>query len=221
MSRAGGKPGKGGRAVTPDEAALWDYATRTLAPVKAKSRVRHGEREEEAEEVRPAPLTPVSKAPPSKSAAPRPGKAPPAAKLPPAPKPAAAKSAPPLADFDRRKARRIATGRVDIEARIDLHGMRQSDAQHQLRAFLRACHAQGYKTVLVITGKGGEPRRGDYMMDMADESGRSPRGVLRRSVPGWLAHPDLRAIVVGYTEASIRHGGEGALYVQLRKREKV
>jgi DNA-nicking Smr family endonuclease len=44
------------------------------------------------------------------------------------------------------------------------------------------------------------------------------RGVLRRNVPRWLAEPDLRSIVVCYTAAAASHGGEGALYIQLRRR---
>jgi phosphoribosyl-ATP pyrophosphohydrolase len=120
----------------------------------------------------------------------------------------------PLADFDRRQARRIATGKLEIEARIDLHGMRQSDAAARLRAFLFDAHARGLKTVLVITGKGGEAPRGDYM---AESFGEKVRGVLRRSVPGWLDGPELRTVVLGYTTAGVRHGGEGALYVQLRR----
>ena len=121
---------------------------------------------------------------------------------------------PPLADFDRRKARQIASGKIEVEARIDLHGLRQRDARARLRAFLFAAHAKGHKTVLVITGKGGE--------EPADASaalmGERQRGVIRRSVPHWLEEPDLRAVVLSYTQAGPRHGGAGALYVQLRKR---
>jgi DNA-nicking Smr family endonuclease len=36
-------------------------------------------------------------------------------------------------------------------------------------------------------------------------------------VPQWLAEPEFRTIVLSYTAASIRHGGEGALYVRLRR----
>ena len=75
--------------------------------------------------------------------------------------------------------------------------------------------------VLVITGKGG----GGWMESSTDrferfvhEGGRE-RGVLKRKVPFWLDQPELRAIVVGYTTAHVRHGGEGALYVQLRRRK--
>jgi DNA-nicking Smr family endonuclease len=40
--------------------------------------------------------------------------------------------------------------------------------------------------------------------------------VLRKNVPLWLAEPELRAIVVSFTTAAVPHGGEGALYIQLR-----
>ena len=75
----------------------------------------------------------------------------------------------------------------------------------RLRAFLRDAHANGHRTVLVITGKG-------------KLGAESDRGVLRRQVPQWLALPEFRALVVGFEEAHIGHGGEGALYVRLRRR---
>jgi DNA-nicking Smr family endonuclease len=120
----------------------------------------------------------------------------------------------PLANFDRRAVRQIASGKVSIDARLDLHGMRQRDAHARLRAFLLDAQARGCRTVLVITGKGGESTQQDHL---ARAMGEVPRGVLRRGVPQWLEEPDLRAIVLSYTSASVRHGGEGALYVQLRK----
>ena len=129
--------------------------------------------------------------------------------------PAKAKSRPPvpLAEFDRRKVRQIASGKIEVEARIDLHGSRQRDAHARLRSFLLAAHATGHKTVLVITGKGGE----EPADALGSLMGERQRGVIRRSVPHWLEEPDLRAVVLSYTQASPRHGGAGALYVQLRK----
>src|SRR5262249_52548387 len=118
-------------------------------------------------------------------------------------------AAPPLADLERRKVRQIASGKTAIDARIDLHGARQGDARSRLRGFLFDAHARGCGTVPVITGKGGSGETDR----LAPLMGEAQRGVLRRSVPVWLAEPDLRAIVLGYTEAGTRHGGAGALYV--------
>jgi DNA-nicking Smr family endonuclease len=201
MSRSG-KSGDGRRAVTADEAALWDHATRALAPVKAKPRV-----------TKTVPAAPAGSAQPELPKRPA-GNDPPKAAPRPAPSSPRPRPTPPLADLDRRHTRRIASGRVEIDARIDLHGLRQSDAHMRLRAFLLDAHARGHKTVLVITGKGGEAQKGDYM---ADSFGQPRRGVLRRNVPAWLDEPELRTVVVGYTTAGVRHGGEGALYVQLRR----
>lgn len=127
--------------------------------------------------------------------------------------PARAKS-PPLADFDRKAVRRIRSGRIEIDARLDLHGMRQDEAHRALVGFLAGSHARGLKWVLVITGKGRATRDG-FGSDAALHGG-GETGVLRRNVPRWLAEPDLRPIVVSYTTAAIHHGGEGALYIQLR-----
>src|SRR5205823_13803460 len=88
---------------------------------------------------------------------------------------------------------------------LDLHGHYQDEAFHALRAFLARAQRDGMRFVLVITGKGGI------------ESQSGARGVLRRMVPLWLRSPELRQLVVGFDEASHRHGGGGALYVRLRR----
>lgn len=113
------------------------------------------------------------------------------------------KRAPPsLSPLDRRVKQRVARGKEPIEGRLDLHGFTQSEAHGELLRFLRAKAARGARMVLVITGKG----RGD-----------GERGVLKRQVPLWLGLPEFRALVVGFEDAHITHGGEGALYVRLRR----
>lgn len=119
--------------------------------------------------------------------------------------PQAKSAAPPpqLASLDRRTRQKIARGRHEIEGRLDLHGHTQAEAHAALLRFLRMSQAKGRKLVLVITGKG---LRGDR-----------DSGVLRRQVPHWLALPEFRSLVVGFDRAGAAHGGEGALYVRLRK----
>lgn len=121
---------------------------------------------------------------------------------------------PPLADFCKRKERKISRGREEIEARLDLHGMRQVEAHIALRRFLVSCYEKGHRTVLVITGKGAPGRQRD---DEHGFLGRPETGVLRRNVPMWLAEPQLRQIVVSFTSAAVHHGGDGALYIHLRR----
>jgi DNA-nicking Smr family endonuclease len=115
---------------------------------------------------------------------------------------------PPLTAVERKTLKGLRRGAIAVEGRIDLHGMRQEEAHFALLGFLRRAQQKGQALVLVITGKGGAPRRDD-------EYGE--RGILRRMVPHWLSLPDLRGIVLGFEEAAQHHGGSGALYVRLRR----
>ncbi len=121
-------------------------------------------------------------------------------------------SAPPPEPFDARAAKRIARGHREIEARLDLHGLRQQDAHAVLRRFLARCQADGLRHVLIITGKGRSDRGEERDFWTAEE-----RGVLRRLVPHWLCEPAMRLHVVSFTESAMKHGGSGALYVTIRK----
>jgi DNA-nicking Smr family endonuclease len=120
--------------------------------------------------------------------------------------PATTAKSPALSPLDRRFKQRLARGRNAIEARIDLHGMTQHEAHAELLRFLRRAQADGKKIALVVTGKGN--RSGEASNE---------RGVLRRQVPLWLALPEFRALIVGFDEAHVSHGGQGALYVSLRR----
>jgi DNA-nicking Smr family endonuclease len=117
----------------------------------------------------------------------------------------------PLAPFDRRLKQRVARGRDAIDARIDLHGMTQRQAHTALTGFLHQAQASGARVVLVVTGKGaGKNEHGEH----------NERGVLRRQVPLWLALPEFRHFIVGFEEAHASHGGQGALYVRLRRAKR-
>lgn len=107
---------------------------------------------------------------------------------------------PPPDLIEPRRHRRLVRERDVIEARIDLHGMTWDIARASLESFLRRAQLQGHRAVLVITGKG-----------------RLSDGILRRSVPDWLAAPGVREMVAGVSPAARRHGGEGALYVALKR----
>lgn len=204
-------PGSRNRHLSDEDTHLWEHTAASLEPLKRK-RGRILDAAEPIEDIPPRlPPAPESKQP---SGA---GKKAPA---PPAPPPKPVPSAPPaLNQFDRKAARRLSKGSIDIEARIDLHGMRQAEAHLALRRFLMSCHARGLRWVLVITGKGGPRRQNDDQSD-GFWAGANERGVLKRNVPMWLAEPELRAIVVSFAAAAIPHGGEGALYIQLRKPDR-
>lgn len=104
--------------------------------------------------------------------------------------------------LDKPTHRKIAKGRLDIEARVDLHGLNQHDAHNFLYGFLLNAQARGLRHVLVITGKGSSSRS---------------EGILRQAVPHWFSTPVFRMLVSAYEDAARHHGGEGALYVRLRR----
>jgi len=177
----------GRRGLKAEDRALWDKVKKTIDPLRAGS-----------DEVAPEQPAVEKPAVPKKPARPRPAPVAPAAKGP-----------PPLAPIDRRLRQRLVRGQVTIDARLDLHGLKQAEARARLGAFLASAQARGASLILVITGKGeGAP---------ADWDG-GERGVLRRQVPMWLALPELRALVIGFEQAAPSHGGAGALYVRIRRR---
>jgi len=114
--------------------------------------------------------------------------------------------------LDRKRIRQIRSGRMALQARLDLHGMRQDQAYNSLRNFLQRCQSDGLKTVLVITGKGRTDS--DLERDFIDDR---DRGVLRRVVPEWLAQPEFSELILGHSVAGESHGGSGALYIKIRR----
>ncbi|MEM9591052.1 MAG: Smr/MutS family protein [Pseudomonadota bacterium] len=188
-----------------DDAALWARVAETADPLTKKNRFIDLE----------APLNPprrVSKdKPPARGATPLHPATHKALPKSSTGKVAVKKAPSPKAGLDRQTARKLDKGNLAIEARIDLHGMRQREAHSALRKFLHWARSKDYRHVLVITGKGSI--RAEARSFYEDEE----RGVLRQAVPHWLSHGDLAPMIVSFSEAPRRLGGEGALYVRLRK----
>ena len=169
------------RLPSADEIRLWRLAMRDAEPLPGKAAPPPPEAE--------TPLPPLEIPEPAGPALP----------VPPRHGPAVDSGSP--AGVDRRTDERLRRGRLDLEARIDLHGMTQAEAHGALTGFLLHCWKDQRRTVLVITGKG---KRGD--------------GVLRAAVPRWLEEAPLRPLVVAVRPAQPRHGGDGALYILLKRR---
>jgi DNA-nicking Smr family endonuclease len=180
--------GRRGRRLSDDERALWRTVTREIAPLRPRPSAD-------------SPDAVVADQPPPTEvvASEEPARATPRTKT---PTPLAVP--PPLAPLEKRLRQRLGRGSETPDSRIDLHGMTQDRAHRALLSFLRRAQADGARVVLVITGKGA---RGPA----------SEPGVLRRAVPQWLALPEFRSFVVGYEIAHVTHGGEGALYVRVRR----
>jgi len=176
--------GKRRRVLSQEERVLWTTVTKSIAPLRELPAADMNDAAEPATSTRSAKRAakpgPIAPALPEK------------------------KSPPPLAPLGRRMKQRVARGKDEIDGRLDLHGLTQSEAHAALFRFLRTASTRGARLVLVITGKGARAAEGE-------------RGVLKRQVPLWLGLPEFRALVIGFEDAHIAHGGEGALYVRVRR----
>jgi DNA-nicking Smr family endonuclease len=186
--------GKRRRVLSYEERVLWTTVTKAIEPLRVPARAASAVDGEPAAEVAES-ARPVKEA---QQASPTPM---PQKLLPPP-------LAPPLMPLGRRLKQRVARGKQAIDARLDLHGLTQAQAHAALLRFLRSAHARDARLVLVITGKG---------LKNFGARGEVEHGVLRRHVPQWLGLPEFRSLVVGFEDAHIAHGGEGALYVRLRR----
>jgi DNA-nicking Smr family endonuclease len=176
------------RALSEEEQVLWESVAKQIKPLRRRPRAPKTLAEEPVVAAKSTGLPkPVPAARPANAA--RPDKP----------------SAPPLAPLGRRERSQLSRGRKEIDARLDLHGMTQTRAHRALLSFLQRANSEGLRFVLVITGKGRVV------------GPESERGVLRRQVPEWLNLPEFRTLVVGFEEAHVGHGGEGALYVRVRR----
>jgi len=182
------------RPLKPDEKELWRKYTRGLNPL----------RHDVLEDAEPEPF---AAKPQTKSALKSSTRAAPTA---PASQP---RKAPPRdqMNLDGSTQRKLRRGRAEIDAKIDLHGMRQGEAHAALNSFIMGAKDRGHRCVLVITGKG---TRGAGHSNPYETPGP---GVLRTRLRQWLAQDPLRAHVFGVEEAHPRHGGSGAFYVFIRK----
>ena len=191
------------RHLSPDERALWDSVARQAAPM-------HKRRAAAPPEARPAPKVkpperfepdPLPRFKVGQAADPRrpddllPGLRERLRRAPVA--------------MDAKAHGRMTRGKLKPEARLDLHGMTMAEAHPELVAFILSSQQMGRRLVLVITGKG---RERDYDAPMPVR-----HGVLRHQVPQWLNLAPLNQAVLQITPAHIRHGGEGAYYVYLRR----
>ncbi len=186
------------KPAAPADAHLWRTVAESARPLKRKRGRFHpspGNLSASTEEKIAAP-----KSPPKTEPKPEPARKPPPAPAWPTLHPGAAPG------VDRNTQARLRKGELPVEATLDLHGFTQGEAHSALIALIARSRASGHRCVLVVTGKGGN----------VDAEGRTT-GVLRANVPRWLNETPLRAHVLAFANARPRHGGEGALYVLIRR----
>ncbi|WP_299817395.1 Smr/MutS family protein [uncultured Jannaschia sp.] len=111
--------------------------------------------------------------------------------------------------MDAKAHKRMITGKLRPEGKLDLHGMTLDQAHPELARFILMSHAAGKRLVIVVTGK-GKSRPVDGPIPTRP-------GVLKHQVPQWLRMAPLASVVLQVSEAHRRHGGSGAYYVYLRR----
>lgn len=126
---------------------------------------------------------------------------------------------PAISSFDRRTTQKLGRGQADPEARLDLHGENLETARMQLLNFITIQRLRGVRLVLVITGKGASPYARHTLHGHSHFHTPEREGKLRREVPLMFHEAIFRAHIVGFQPAHPKHGGGGAFYVRLRKRE--
>ena len=187
------------RTPRDDEIALWREVMRDVEPPKRR-KARHAVKEKRAVPKKAEPVAPPKKI--SRTSAPAAVVAPPV---------------PPAVRLDGSTVERLRKGKVEPEAKLDLHGMTQAQAHLRLATFVRRSSERQLRCVLVVTGKGAPAASGGQHEGPFELHTNSRSGILREMVPRWLAEGDLRPLIAGSHAAHTRHGGGGALYVYLKK----
>lgn len=194
------------RDVTVAEDDLWAYVLRDVVPLP-------GRHKPGALAGKPQTAPPTA---PSANRPPAPPQRADTSVLPPKSTVDLAASRSPGSGMDRRNEDRLRRGKMEIDATLDLHGLRQAEAHARLNQFILQSHRAGRRCLLVITGKG----RGVYHSDNAfdgPEWMRSEPGILRQQLPRWIQQEPLRSIVLDMAPAQGRDGGSGAFYILLRR----
>ncbi|MWV27053.1 Smr/MutS family protein [Aurantiacibacter rhizosphaerae] len=183
------------RGLSAEESALWSKVAATVKPLETRPAPR-------PETVKPAPPAPIAQPKRLKGRVPAPLPRKPATPVP-APSP---KASPGL---DSHWERRLARTGTDPDFTLDLHGHTLEQAYRRLDAGLMQAKAMNARLVLVVTGK-------SRPVDAADRGER--RGAIRAKILDWLAAGAHASDIAAIRKAHRRHGGEGALYLVLRRR---
>jgi DNA-nicking Smr family endonuclease len=128
-----------------------------------------------------------------------------------APPPASPPRAAPAPDsgLDSHWDRRVKGGRIVPDLTLDLHGHTLDTAYDRIMAGIDQARMMDARVVLVIAGR-------ERPVDPADRMAK--RGAIRAKLLDWLAASRHGDAIAAVRRAHIRHGGEGALYLMLKRR---
>lgn len=193
------------RGLTPAEQAAWEKLADSVTPlagrrtpsVEAKA-AAHGEPRKQADTAGQKTGRPAKPLP-------RPAPPPVAARASPAPPPPRRHFS---SQLDSHWNRKLKAGRVTPDLTLDLHGHTLGSAHDRILGGLDQARAMGARVVLVVAGR-------ERPVDPADRMER--RGAIRAKLLDWLAASHHADAIAAVRRAHVRHGGEGALYLVLRR----
>lgn len=189
------------RGLSAGEQAAWAHLAASVKPLPGKKRPTPPLQGRGTTEGGGGPSKAAISGPPAKYV--KPPK--PAKKAPPPPPP------PPAIPgaLDSHWERRMKGGRLDPDLTLDLHGHTLDTAYQRIMAGLDQARMMDARVVLVIAGR-------ERPVDPADRMAR--RGAIRAKLLDWLAASRHSGAIAAVRKAHIRHGGEGALYLILKRR---
>ena len=105
--------------------------------------------------------------------------------------------------LDNKTKKQIKNNKLIFDSIVDLHGKTEIQAYEIIKNFIKDCYFNNLKSIIIITGKG-----------------INGKGKLKLKTPLWLKNEDLSKFIVGFETMPHNKGGEGALFVKLKDRNK-
>ena len=105
--------------------------------------------------------------------------------------------------LDSRTKRKLNSDKLVIDAMIDLHGKTEVQAYEIIKNFIKKSYLNELKSIIIITGKGA-----------------NSKGKLKLKTPLWLKNEELSKFVVGFENMPNNKGGDGALFIKLKNKNK-
>ena len=104
-------------------------------------------------------------------------------------------------------------GKIKIDRRLDLHGYSLLDAHNKFQNEIKKAYGKNKRCLLVITGKGVHPNKTNEEL-----TPRLFHGKIKNSIISWINDEEMSKYILTYQNASFEHGGDGAIFVYLRKK---
>ncbi|MDC3131747.1 Smr/MutS family protein [Pelagibacteraceae bacterium] len=104
-------------------------------------------------------------------------------------------------------------GRIKIDRRLDLHGYSILDAYEKFKDEVIKLYNKNKRCMLVITGKGVHLKG----KQNTEENPKLFHGKIKKSIIDWIKEDQFKNYILTYQDAGFDYGGDGALFVYLRR----